>query len=744
MHRVLLALLLLAPLAGFAKDAPFFLRDGDRVVFYGDSITDTEWYPTLVQTYVLTRYPRWRCTFYNRGQSGDNAGSLARFARDVVALRPTAFTFMMGYNDGGYQRATAAGLTKFTDNVTASLTQARAANPKVRPLLISPTPSEVVVSNDNRWVSHDYYPLALLSYSEAEAALAARQGVPFVDMTTLYGQTIGLGRVMAGDAFRLSRDGVHPQQEGQTFIAYHLLRGMGAAPALAAVTIDAKTGKAVTARCTVRDVTRKDGAFTFTRLCDSLPYPTPEVARPFSFLVRLDDTLNDDRLVVQHLPAPAYALAIDGVHLADLPADELAAGVNLSSFAASPLWKQPAALLAAVRKKDLLDCAFWRNYVTTGKADGAGIAKAPADAAEVDAARAAVDAAWQACYALNTPAPHTISLTPLEKAAPAFQAQTGRPLAGAFLDASLSALPVEWATLTANGTVKLTIGNPNAEPRSGTAAWACPAGWTVTPASAPFTVEPGKRAVLEFAVTGYPAKIAGLPTVTLRWPWAAAWPYPMTRTLELEPQPRWTAPKTRGPVAVDGMLNDWADAPRFTLDDVSFIDPAVPGKRALWRGLDDLSATFAMQWDAQNLYLSAVVRDDEHLQHESPGMMWSQDMLQVAFMMEEKGKPWARYEFGFGSYADHDAAVPYCAVPKDAAEMRFASRRDAATCTYEVAIPWSRLAPFTADVTKHFRLSFCVGDGDPQPGKGYNYLAWTPGIAYGKNPFDMAIVTLGE
>ncbi len=35
-------------------------------------------------------------------------------------------------------------------------------------------------------------------------------------------------------------------------------------------------------------------------------------------------------------------------------------------------------------------------------------------------------------------------------------------------------------------------------------------------------------------------------------------------------------------------------------------------------------------------------------------------------------------------------------------------------------------------------------DADSQPGKGFNYLAWTHGINYGKNPADFALLTLGE
>ena len=52
------ALCLLACSAGAARaEGPFALRDGDRVVFYGDSITDQRLYTTFVETYVVTRFP---------------------------------------------------------------------------------------------------------------------------------------------------------------------------------------------------------------------------------------------------------------------------------------------------------------------------------------------------------------------------------------------------------------------------------------------------------------------------------------------------------------------------------------------------------------------------------------------------------------------------------------------------------------------------------------------------------------
>ena len=737
--------------AGCAEPAnTFFIRDGDRAVFYGDSITDTEWYPTLVQCFVLTRHPQWRNEFFNRGQSGDNTSSLKRFARDVAALKPNALTFMMGYNDGGFQRLNDAALKLFVGNLEQSVAMAREAVPAMRIILVSSTPNELAVSSDNRWVSHEFYPYNLLMYSQEESRLAARLGVGFVDMTTLYGQTLGLGRVMAGPAFALSRDGVHPQQEGQTFIAYHLLRGMKADPMLAEVAIDAKAGKLGQAkRCKVSGLKCADGAISFTRACESLPYPTPEVASPFSFLVQLDDTLNNDRLVVTGLDRPSYELRIDGRAIADLPASALAEGINLSRFPGTPMYEQSMAVMAAARAKDLLDCALWRDFIATGKADANGN---PVDAAarnEITNARQKLTAARDACYKLNTPKAHTISLRPLDKPVAHYDHLVSRDIGQAFLDAALAPVSVDWGTQTvADGATKVTITNRNTVVRSGTIRWQCPAGWTVTPATASFTVEAGKTVDVPFTAACPGGKLAPAPLAVLRWQWSKSWPYPMAKELELELRPRWVISKSKQPATIDGKLDDWADAASFTLDDVYFIDPAVPGKRAMWNGPDDLSVKFLMKWDDAAIYLAAVVRDDEHVQNSLPYMMWSQDMLQVAALMQEKGQPDGRYELGFGVYPDRDAAVTYTA-PKAAEsgrEIQFKSTLNAAehTCTYEIAIPWTRLTPFVPGEGKTFRFTFTVGEGDSQPGKGYNYLSWTPGIAYGKNPDDFATIILGK
>src|SRR5437667_9556758 len=96
------------------KQSDFALKDGDRVVFYGDSITEQRMYTTYVEHYVLTHYPDRRVTFINTGWGGDTVsgndckpcagvGGLARIKRDVIDHRPTVVTLLFGMNDGQYR-----------------------------------------------------------------------------------------------------------------------------------------------------------------------------------------------------------------------------------------------------------------------------------------------------------------------------------------------------------------------------------------------------------------------------------------------------------------------------------------------------------------------------------------------------------------------------------------------------------------------------------------------------------------
>src|SRR2546422_4395140 len=64
----------------------FFIKDGDRVVFLGDSITEQRLYTTYIEAYALTRFPQWKLTFRNVGWGGDTSWLRQRARTDEATL----------------------------------------------------------------------------------------------------------------------------------------------------------------------------------------------------------------------------------------------------------------------------------------------------------------------------------------------------------------------------------------------------------------------------------------------------------------------------------------------------------------------------------------------------------------------------------------------------------------------------------------------------------------------------------
>src|SRR5262245_9272788 len=97
----------------------FALRDGDTVVFLGDSITAARTYGKIVENYTLLRFPGRRVRFVNSGWGGDTAaGGLARLERDVFRHRATVLIVAYGINDIGWGlKADADHKQKYLDSV---------------------------------------------------------------------------------------------------------------------------------------------------------------------------------------------------------------------------------------------------------------------------------------------------------------------------------------------------------------------------------------------------------------------------------------------------------------------------------------------------------------------------------------------------------------------------------------------------------------------------------------------------
>src|SRR4051812_20527485 len=123
----------------------FYLKDGDRVVFYGDSITAQREYTARVEEFVLTRYPGMKVAFYHAGVGGDRvtgggAGPIdERLDRDVIRFKPTVVTIMLGMNDGEYKPFDQPVFDTYARGYRHIVERLQAELPGVRLTLIQPS-----------------------------------------------------------------------------------------------------------------------------------------------------------------------------------------------------------------------------------------------------------------------------------------------------------------------------------------------------------------------------------------------------------------------------------------------------------------------------------------------------------------------------------------------------------------------------------------------------------------------------
>ncbi|HEY3969174.1 MAG TPA: SGNH/GDSL hydrolase family protein [Planctomycetaceae bacterium] len=334
-----------------ASAADFFFKDGDTVVMIGDSITEQHLYSNFVEMWTVTRFPNWKLTFRNVGIGGDRSvGGNSRFARDVLRYKPTAMTVDFGMNDGGYRAFGEDTFRPYMDGLQGMANQANTAN--IRTAWITPQP----LDNDEQGpTALTHYNLTLEKFSAGVKEIAEKNGGLFVDQFHPYlavldrarGQGPKYNRITAGDA-------VHPGPPGQALMAASILKGLSFPSLVSSVEIDAAGGKVLaTKNCTVENLSAKEGGLSFSRLDGALPFFPAEAASILPWSPILEE-LNDYHLKIVGLAAGKYEIRVGGKRIAEMSADQLAAGANLASGALKegPIADQAKAVRTAVENKN--------------------------------------------------------------------------------------------------------------------------------------------------------------------------------------------------------------------------------------------------------------------------------------------------------------------------------------------------------------------------------------------------------
>jgi lysophospholipase L1-like esterase len=397
----LFPLVLLAFPTTVTADEPFYLKDGDRVVFYGDSITDQRLYTTFVETFVVTRFPKMNVKFVHSGWGGDRVTGGGggpvdrRLWRDVFAYKPTVVTVMLGMNDAGYRAFDGRVFDNYAKGYQHIVDSVKEHIPGVRMTLIQPSPFDDVTRKPN---FEEGYNAVLVRYGEFVRELAMKNGLDIADLNTeVVAATKKAFLSDPDDAQKLNPDRVHPAPSGQLLMAAALLKAWNAPTLVSEVKIkvDESVGSALGEGRNTRitDITNAKGTLSWTQRDDALPFPINLEDRLMALAVRSSDVvhaLDRQPLEVKGLPEGSYALEIDDVAVGTYTSDQLADGINLA-IESTPMVKQAAGVHQLTLKHNNTHYTRWRQVqvpLAAEDADKMRVALDALDAIEADVVQA--------------------------------------------------------------------------------------------------------------------------------------------------------------------------------------------------------------------------------------------------------------------------------------------------------------------------------------------------------------------
>jgi lysophospholipase L1-like esterase len=389
----------LLPSATAGTTSSFFLKSGDRVCFYGDSITEQRFYGVDVETYVLTRFPGLKIQFVNSGVGGDTVGGGwagpidLRLQRDVFPFKPNVVTIMLGMNDGKYTAFDEHIFASYTNGYQHIIQSLQKHLPGVKIVLIEPTPYDDVTYPPS---FPGGYNTVLLRYAAFVHQLAAEDHLICVDFMTPLLDVMQKAQLQGTNISREVVPGrIHPSPAGELVMAQTLLQAWNAPSTVASVSIDAaKTAVLRSDNTVVNSLTAQNGGISWTQKDASLPFPILDLHDewpqypPFAHhggsldffwpaprpqwsytnaateaIIKLsgfNEALNQETLRISGLKAGDYQLQINGHVIGEFNDQQLDEGINLAGYE-TPMLDQAYDVLALVWKQTQWRYFAWRD-----------------------------------------------------------------------------------------------------------------------------------------------------------------------------------------------------------------------------------------------------------------------------------------------------------------------------------------------------------------------------------------------
>ena len=351
------------------------LKDGDGIVFYGDSITHQRLYTQYIADYFYTRFPHMRLRLHNAGVSGSVAWeALTRFDRDVAAYKPKYVMVLLGMNDGNHEPFNPSIFATYRQDMTTIFQKIQGIG--ATPIIMTPTMFDARVRRALR--PHANAENTLL-YNAVQAyygawlrEIAADNGFGFVDTWGPLNDIV-MERRKSDPKFTLVPDSVHPGPSGHMVMAMSIIHDLGLPQQVSDIRImlnadrqhqvDASGGQ-------LSNLNRRDDRIEFNWRADCLPWVVPEEAQIGAQLTDLGYRVNQESLEIHGLERGSYALAIDGHEVGTYDNVQLEHHIELQENAATPQYQQALAVAMLNKQRnegpiDALRTEWWnfQDYV---------------------------------------------------------------------------------------------------------------------------------------------------------------------------------------------------------------------------------------------------------------------------------------------------------------------------------------------------------------------------------------------
>ena len=358
-----LALILALFAQSSAQTMPLAFKQGDRVVWLGDSITAAYTYGRYIETFFLLRRPDLDLTFINAGIGGHSAlDGLNRLDRDVLVHRPTVVVINFGMNDAAYPSSSPHAA--FIQNIQTIIARLREAGVR-RIIWVEPSPANIAgVAPPSKLIDRQKQLERLVSAMQAQTVDA---DVLKVQWQQPLKNALALS--VSSPDIKLIPDRIHPSALGHALMAVEFLKQTGAnlnaSVIQSSVSDHGVESQFIPAGASDRKPIQFQtalgrGKSVSVDIGMALP-PVPFVLSQTQIQLVASAELDALRSLVWRVSGldsqARYNVAVDGLSVGRFTGDELARGVDVMREADARVALSPQA------RKDLEACTLKTGYV---------------------------------------------------------------------------------------------------------------------------------------------------------------------------------------------------------------------------------------------------------------------------------------------------------------------------------------------------------------------------------------------